>query len=83
MCNSSLPWHCIIRFACLKGAVQAVLDTTVEPLMGSTKVMKVYYSLLESNDRGETPDVAVSSRRKSAFDEIVLRENKVIEFAVV
>lgn len=55
----------------------AVLDATIEPLSGTTKIFKVYYSILESNEMGETPDFAPSRRRKSAFDEIIRQENKV------
>ena len=67
----------------MQDAVQAVLDSLVEPISRAESdsqydYYKVYYSLLDSNQYGENPDQAKKRNSSSLLDVIVLTSNKVL-----
>ena len=67
----------------MQDAVQAVLDSLVELTSRAESdsqydYYKVYYSLLDSNQYGETPDKAKKRNFPSLLDVLVLTDNKVL-----
>lgn len=66
----------------LQDAVQAVLDSLVEQIScaesADFECYKVYYSLLDSNENGETPEWSKKRNSPTVMDVVVLTNNKVV-----
>lgn len=78
----TLLW-CLLKHSnnyCIQDAVQAVLDALVEQISSAESAnfdcYKVYYSILDSNQYGETPD-KTKKNHSTLLDVIALIDNKV------